>query len=315
MEQFVGTIAGKPSRVRKKILKQNGIQTRYYAMDRNQNTLFSNSEMAAHAVRNALDRAGLDLAEMDFLAAGTSQGDFPLPGFASMVHGELKAPPCEIATLHGVCASGIMALKSAMLQVLSGEKRHAVACASEFASRLFKSTRFEAPKVQREGLPFDTEFLRWMLSDGAGAAVLESSPRAAGPCFEIEWIELISFANKFESCTYVGPEKNGKRLQSWLDCPSYAAAADDGAINLRQDIRMLNDVVGHAVQGSLGRHGKTEASPRKHRLARRSLFFASIPRPILRIGSPRRLRHPQGALVHQSLHDWQRRFGLHLFAS
>ncbi|WP_169747060.1 hypothetical protein [Edaphobacter aggregans] len=33
--------------------------------------------------------------------AQTSQGDLPLPGFASMVHGELKVPPCEIATVHG----------------------------------------------------------------------------------------------------------------------------------------------------------------------------------------------------------------------
>jgi 3-oxoacyl-[acyl-carrier-protein] synthase-3 len=156
MEEYIGTIGGKASRARKRILKQNGIQTRYYAIDRQQRTLFSNAEMAARAARQAIERSGLDPAEIDFMAAATSQGDFPLPGFASMVHGELKTPPCEIATLHGVCASGVMALKSAMLQILSGEKRHALACASEFPSRLFKSTRFDDQrKVQTEGLSFD----------------------------------------------------------------------------------------------------------------------------------------------------------------
>ena len=42
MEDYLGKIGGKPSRVRQRILKQNGIQTRYYAMDRHQKTLFSN---------------------------------------------------------------------------------------------------------------------------------------------------------------------------------------------------------------------------------------------------------------------------------
>ncbi len=47
MEEFLGAVNGKLSRVRKRILKQNGIQTRHYAIDRGQQTLFSNSAMAA----------------------------------------------------------------------------------------------------------------------------------------------------------------------------------------------------------------------------------------------------------------------------
>jgi 3-oxoacyl-[acyl-carrier-protein] synthase-3 len=252
MEDYLGKIGGKPSRVRQRILKQNGIQTRYYAMDRQQKTLFSNSEMAALAVRDAVARGSVDLSEIDYLAAATSQGDFPLPGFASTVHAELDIPPCEIATFHGICASGVMALRSAMLQVLGGGKNKAVVCASEFASRLFKASRFEAQaKLQGHCLGFDTEFLRWMLSDGAGAAVVERTPSANGLCFEIEWIELKSYASRFDACMYVGPEKNGGPLASWLDYPSYHAAADEGAINLRQDIRLLGDVVRCAVRGLL----------------------------------------------------------------
>jgi 3-oxoacyl-[acyl-carrier-protein] synthase III len=263
MEEFLGVINGKVSRVRKRILRQNGIQSRYYAIDRQQQTLFSNAVMAANAVRNAIERADFDLDEIDFLACTTSQGDLPIPGFASMVHGELKSPPCEIATHHGVCASGIMAFKSAMLQIVSGDKRHAIACASEFPSRLFKSSRFEAQRVvQHEGLSFDTEFLRWMLSDGAGAAVLSGSPSASGLCFRIEWIELLSFAGQFEPCMYVGPVKNGESVKSWLDYPSYDLAADAGAINLRQDIRMLDEVVRHAVQGLLQAAKKNSLNPK-----------------------------------------------------
>jgi 3-oxoacyl-[acyl-carrier-protein] synthase III len=103
IEEFLGVINGRSSRVRRRVLRQNGIETRHYAIDRQQQTLFSNAEMAARAVRNAVERAGLGLNDIDFLAAATSQGDLPLPGFGSMVHGELKSDPCEIATLHGVC--------------------------------------------------------------------------------------------------------------------------------------------------------------------------------------------------------------------
>ena len=248
MEDYLGRIGGKPSRVRQRILKQNGIHTRYYAIDREQKTLFSNSEMAARAVRAAIDRGSFDIKEIDYLcAAATSQGDFPLPGFASTVHAELDIPPCEIATFHGVCASGVMALRAAMLQVLGGGKNKAMVCASEFASRLFKASRFEAQaKLNGHCLGFDTEFLRWMLSDGAGAAVVERTPSSRGLCFGIEWIELKSFANRFDACMYVGPEKNnGEPLKSAVArLPQLSrSTADDGAINLRQDIRLLGDVV------------------------------------------------------------------------
>lgn len=252
MEQYIGTVGGKSSRVGRRVLKQNGIESRHYAIDRQQKTLFSNAEMAAHAARQAIERAGLELTDIDFLVAATSQGDLPLPGFASMVHGELKVPPCEIATVHGVCASGIMALKSAMLQVTGAGRRNALVCASEFASRLFKASRFEDQlEVREKGLTYDTEFLRWMLSDGAGAAVLSATPARTGLSLRIEWIELLSFANKFEPCMYVGPAKNGVPTPSWLDYASYRQAADSGAINLRQDIRMLDEVVRHAVYGLL----------------------------------------------------------------
>jgi 3-oxoacyl-[acyl-carrier-protein] synthase III len=210
MEEYLGKVNGKSSRLKDKILKSNGIKSRHYAIDKSQNTTISNAAMAAHAVRDAASHANVDLDEVDFLGASTCQGDLPLPGFASMVHGELRIPVCEIATLHGVCVSGMMALKSAYLQVKSGEKKLAAVCASEFPSRLFKSTRFEKQAIcrEKEGLDFETEFLRWMLSDGAGAAILEPSPSSRGLSLKIDDIRIRSYAHLFSPCMYVGPLKN-----------------------------------------------------------------------------------------------------------
>jgi len=252
MEEYLGKIHGISSRSRERILKQNGIKTRYYAIDKTQTSLFSNSQMAANAATQALARSALLKEDVELLVAATSQGDHPLPGFASMIQGELKIPRCEIASVHGICASSVVGLKTAMLHLKAGEKSNALVCAAEFPSRLFKASRFEAQKSYLEpgSLPFESEFLRWMLSDGAGAAVLSNSP-GKGLSLKIEWIDIVSRAGQFPPCMFVGPErdKDGNIPQSWLDYPSYQEAADAGAINLRQDVRMLDSVVQCGVEG------------------------------------------------------------------
>ena len=73
MEKRLGLIAGKTSRIRQRILKQNGIKTRFYAIDEDQNTFVSNSEMAALAIREALQRSGLDRNEIDYLVAANKE--------------------------------------------------------------------------------------------------------------------------------------------------------------------------------------------------------------------------------------------------
>lgn len=265
MEEYLGLINGKPSRAKARVLKQNGIRTRHYAIDKNQRTLFRNSEMAARAIQDALPRASLLPRDIDFLAAATTQGDLPVPGFASMVHGELKNPTCEVATLHGVCASGMMALKSAFLHVKSGEKRVAVSCASELPSRLFKASRFTRQLDEQDNLPFDTEFLRWMLSDGAGAAVLQDRPRERGLSLKVEWSEIQSYAHQNEVCMYAGANKapGGQLGPSWLDYPSFEAAAREGAINLKQDIRLIDRVVKAGVDGFFGLIEQGKVDPKK----------------------------------------------------
>ncbi|MEO0814299.1 MAG: beta-ketoacyl-ACP synthase III, partial [Myxococcota bacterium] len=252
MEGRLGKIGGKPSRARHRVLAQNGIKTRYYALDDAQETTVSNSEMAAGAVRDLLQNTECPVDAVGFLAAATTQGDLPVPGFASMVHGELELPAVEIATLHGVCCSGLMALKAAALQVSSGEHDAAVACASELPSRLFKAERYAGQDVLRESsLPFDTEFLRWMLSDGAGAALVQNRANPSGLSLRIDWIQIRSHADRYPLCMYAGANKDsgGAIGKGWLDYPSFEAAARDGALNLKQDIRLLDDVVKLGVNG------------------------------------------------------------------
>ena len=56
-------------------------------------------------------------------------------------------------------------------------------------------------------LPFDTVFLRWMLSDAAGAVFMTPERVPDRPALKIDWIENISFAGEYETCMYAGARK------------------------------------------------------------------------------------------------------------
>jgi 3-oxoacyl-[acyl-carrier-protein] synthase-3 len=242
IEDYLGCINGEPSSVKDRILKQNGITARHFAIDKHQNTTHLNAELAAEAIHAALAKSTLSGKDIQLLATGTTQGDLPIPGFASMVHAQLGFSTCELASFQSVCASGIMALKDSFAQLKSGEKENAVCVGSELASRLFKASRFEAQKLT--SIPFDTEFLRWMLSDGAGAFVLQDKANTSGVSLKIDWIDLQSHAHQFPLCMYTGKNSNkDEKEKTWLDYPDYSAAAEVGAINLKQDIRLLKQVV------------------------------------------------------------------------
>ncbi len=242
MEDYLGRLYGKDSSLKLRILKQNGITKRYYAINKKQETTHSNAQLAIHAIEAAIAKSELRSKEVSLLCTGTTQGDLPIPGFGSMVHAGLDFNRCEVASFQSVCASGIMALKNGFLQVKSNEKENAVCVGSELSSRMFKYSRFEAQNVK--ALPFDTEFLRWMLSDGAGAFVLENKKSNTGVSLKIEWIEIKSHANEFPVCMFTGKTDNtNEGEQTWLDYPSYEEASKAGAINLQQDVRLLNKVI------------------------------------------------------------------------
>lgn len=253
MEDYLGLVNDRPSKVKSRMLKSNGIQQRYYALDKNQKTTYLNSQMAAYAVQDALKKLDFPASEIDLLCAGTTWADLLVPGFASMVHGELpEFSPIELNTSMGVCCAGIGSLKYAASQIKLGEKRNAIAVASELPSRLFKNTNFEAETNIKAGktLGFDSEFLRWMLSDGAGAFLIQNHPNPTGISLKVEWIEMVSHANAYPVCMYAGTE-NETAQKSWTDYSSYAEAAQAGAINLRQNIRLLDNVVKLGVEGWL----------------------------------------------------------------
>ncbi|MEZ0470182.1 iron-containing redox enzyme family protein [Luteimonas salinilitoris] len=234
IDRYIEPINALSPRLKRRILGENGILTRHYAIDEDGNSTHSCAGLAAAAVRACLgeDREAA-LRGIGLLAAATSSGDLLLPGFANMVQAELGAPAMATASHHGVCASGVSALQHAALALQHGQYGDALVATAEFPSRLFKRSRFAPVGYNAD---FDAHFLRWMLSDGAGAWRLSNTRPAAGLALKLQHLHLKSFSGELPLCMQAGQSADGRH---WGDYPTFSEADAAGAMLLRQDIRLL----------------------------------------------------------------------------
>jgi 3-oxoacyl-[acyl-carrier-protein] synthase-3 len=246
MEDFIGRVGGRPSSAGSRALRWNGIETRHYALTPDGAPLHSNASMSAAAVTAALRAAGRGRECLRFLATATTQGDLLVPGHGSAVHGELGGSALEVASFQSVCASSLMAAKAAWNAVRTGDADCAAAVAGEFSSRWFRPGFYEGTTlVDAKGrLAMEADFLRWTLSDGAGAVVIEPVKAHARPSLRIDWIDLTSLAGRFDACMWAGAPAQSRSdfRNGWCHAgppPAHAA----GAIALMQDFALLKVII------------------------------------------------------------------------
>ena len=249
IEQYLGRMIGE-GRVRRKILNANGIQIRYYALDKKQNATHSLYELAAKAVKDCLplDQNSLNI---DYLSAGTTHAPLLAPGLSSLLHDQLSkdgviSHALEINSNSGICSSGAQALVNAARAVKSGDAHGAICVGVEQSSIGLRSKAFRATydisaivRDVRSSKWFMSVFLRFMLSDGAGAFLLEAQPKEQGLSLKVNWTYSRSFANEAPLCM---------QLQS-------------SPMILSQDIKILAKYMAplskKVVEGALCEHGET----------------------------------------------------------
>ena len=260
IEQILGAVGGRPSRMKEVILARNGIATRYYAIDAaSGKSTHTNAQLTAGAIDCLLERTGLRKNQIDLLACGTSSPDQWIPNHAAMVQGVLGLPPCEIVSTTGVCCSGMTALRYGCSAVALAPETNAIVTGSELASGSLKAAHFrhqlDARLDNNPYLSFENEFLRWMLSDGAGAVLVQSHPNSASLSLRVEWIDIVSYAGELESCMYAGAiKRQDGSLEGWRDAEDPNAMLRLGYLNLSQDARTLErNVIPIAFRRSLER--------------------------------------------------------------
>ena len=263
IEDYIGLIGGKPSRVRSIVLKQNGIKTRYYGLDKEHKITHSNAQLAKEAVLGLFEENAVP-SDITLLACGTSTPDQLLPSHASMVHGELGNFPMEIFSSAGVCLTSLQALKICYSNILAGLHDNAVCVASELTSPAlvskFYDPEYEATHDNPDKDPymaFEKDFMRFMLSDGAGAVLLQDHPEGDCP-LKVEWVEMTSYANELPTCMFMASElePNG-RLKSWKEF-SPEEIKERGVLVGKQDIRQLKKYAikywGDYIETTLAKH-------------------------------------------------------------
>jgi 3-oxoacyl-[acyl-carrier-protein] synthase-3 len=267
IEAVLGQVDAVPSRARRIVLKNNGIVKRYYALDRDTQALtHTNAQLCAEAVRGLTRGEGFALTDIQCLCCGTTSPDLLFPGHGLMVLGELGLPPVEAVTTAGICISGMTAFKYGYMNVATGMSTNAVSVGSELSASFMRSKFFrptdnqETDVARRPSLAFDTDFLRWMLSDGAGAALLSNARNPSGISLRVDWIDNLSYAGELETCMYGGGVKGDDgRVSGWRVVEDIAPEDEKCLMAVKQDIRLLEPTIvptmQRALEASIDKHG------------------------------------------------------------
>lgn len=253
IEDVLGMIGGVKSRAKNVVLRSNGIKTRYYVLDpKSRKPLFTNASMTARAIAG-LEDSSFSLKRVGCLACGTTSPDHLMPNHALMTQGELGMSACEAIATSGICLSGITAMKYAYMSVASGEHTHAISTGSEISSMGMRAEMFanEANHydaehfTKRPEIAFGKDFLRWMLSDGAGAALLQPIPNPQGISLKIKWIDITSYAGEMPTCMASGGVQDDEgKYQPWRELDP-CVWAEKTVFAVEQDVKLLNENIVH----------------------------------------------------------------------
>lgn len=212
IERCIGKLEGEEE-VKRRVLRMNGIVGRHYAQNQHQEATDDVYGLAVKAVVELLesDKEFSGAPNATFLSAGTTYAPLAGPGIATLLHHRLGSAgylnhPLEISSHGGICTSSAAAFVGAIRCIETGQHKAAISVGSEHASEVLKSTVFD-PIDDREQHAdirrsewFMSVFLRFMLSDGAGAFLLQNEPSASGQSLRVDWTHSMSFAHSTELC-------------------------------------------------------------------------------------------------------------------
>ena len=225
IEKYLGSVEGEEE-VKKTILKMNGIVNRHYAQDDQQQPTFDVYQLACEAIQDCLAKRNQSSHNasprpVSLLAAGTTYAPLGGPGIGSILHSHLQqrgllSHPVEIGSHAGICSSAAAAMVSAIRSVAAGEHEAAICVGAEHPSSALKAAAFDPVDDRQEGVElrktkwFMSTFLRFMLSDGAGAFLLEHQPKSSGVSFQVNWTHSRSYAHETPLCMKL--ENQGVKL-------------------------------------------------------------------------------------------------------
>jgi 3-oxoacyl-[acyl-carrier-protein] synthase-3 len=126
------------------------------------------SSLAIDASRGALEQAGCDAADVDFVIVATCTPDYQMPAAAPLVQHALGASRAAAFDVNAACSGFLFALAQANALIESGSARRVLVCGADILTTV---TDYTDPRSSV------------IFGDGAGAALVEASadPTRLGP--------------------------------------------------------------------------------------------------------------------------------------
>ena len=137
------------------ILQRTGIRERHIV-----DPGVATSDLAAEAAREAIRRAGLTPADIDFIVVGTTTPDMIFPSTACLVQHKIGATHAWGFDLGAACSGFTYALTTAAQMIASGASKHALVIGADVMSSI---------------IDYTDRTTCVLFGDGAGAVVVEAS--------------------------------------------------------------------------------------------------------------------------------------------
>ncbi len=176
VDNYLGELTEAPKKIQKwlhrmKNLMKEMLEVDYYHFAINPETrefTDDNITMSVKAAKQALNKAGIKADDIDLIVYGSAHQD-QMPTASVRIQEALGIEQCGEMSIHANCTSAYKALLLASDFIKSGRYRNALVISSSMSSSELRAEYYNQPIVKKEEL-----FLRYFLSDGAGALVLQA---------------------------------------------------------------------------------------------------------------------------------------------
>jgi 3-oxoacyl-[acyl-carrier-protein] synthase-3 len=194
VDYFLGELTEAPGKINawlqrmKSMMKEMlEVENYYFAIDPvTREFTEDNITMSVKAAEKALKMANILPGEIEFIAYGSAHQD-QMPTASVRIQESLGIGSCGEISIHANCTSAYKAFLVAYDFVKCGRYKNALVVSSGISSSELRAEYYNQPIVKKEEL-----FLRYFLSDGAGALVLQADNSGTGGLYiENVYIESV----------------------------------------------------------------------------------------------------------------------------
>jgi 3-oxoacyl-[acyl-carrier-protein] synthase III len=194
VDRYLGELTNAPEKIRKWLTRIRPLITElleveyyHFAIDPvTRKFTEDNITMSVKAAKEAMADAGLNAGDIDLIVYGSAHQD-QMPTASVRIQEALGIEQCAEISVHANCTSAYKALLLGADLIRNGRYRTALVISSGISSSELVAEYYNQPIVKKEEL-----FLRYFLSDGASAIILQAAEECIDGLFvEYNFIESI----------------------------------------------------------------------------------------------------------------------------